>query len=100
MTTFRAVDDDLILGEVMQLRAQCEHCLKKTVVVHIHTLNLPNGIESSTHLIPFYIENRDTLAADPIKQVKFLGIGCGCYAKFHRQIAYIKGARGMKEAKK
>jgi hypothetical protein len=55
----------------------CTYCGAATILcVGYHGVTLPAGIKVE-----------DTILAD---KDNHLGINCGCYAKFHRQVAHIK----------
>lgn len=87
--TFREVTDGLIRGEVLTNKTECGNCGAKTVVIGVRELTLPDGIKPSTRLIP-YKPDFDGSVEDTYTTIHFLGIGCGCYARFHRQIAHIQ----------
>lgn len=82
----RQIHDGVIEGVVPGgIFHTCEVCGKSTLCVEIHKIELPDGIEPTTSLIP-YINDEDV---DGYHTIRFLGIGCGDYAKFHRQLAHI-----------
>lgn len=83
--TYRALDDTLIRGEVSTYKTQCGNCKRSTVVINVHGVTLPAGIKPSNKLIAYGAPS----ASDQSMPHHFLGIGCGCYATFHRQIAHI-----------
>lgn len=63
----------------------CWTCNKKPVhLLHIKEITLPEGIKPSSRLIAFQDEKR---------HIEWIGLSCGCYARFHRQIAHILNRR-------
>lgn len=64
----------------------CPNCSELTLVWQIKDVKLPEGIKPSAKLIVYTHSNHDP-GYETLKQI---GIGCGCYSKFHRQIAHIK----------
>ena len=77
------VDDGIIVGNVERNRGQCENCGHTTMVINIQLVSLPDGINYDRRLI---------VADSNDQRISHIGIGCGCYAKFHRQIAHIVDA--------
>lgn len=94
--TFRAVSDGLIRGEVLTNKTACSKCGTATVVIHVHEITLPAGIKPGVQLLGYV---RRGLVAGAVTHRDFLGIGCGCYAKFHRQIVHIKDQHAPSEGK-
>lgn len=86
--------DGIIEGKVRARYEFCAHCSESTIVVQIEALELPEGIKPSTKLIGY----AQQVSADgtTVGHVRYLGIGCGCYARFHRQIAHITTAQKKK----
>jgi hypothetical protein len=77
------LDDGYIKGVIHSLPWKCDRCQKKRcVTVRIEEVTL-DGID----------RNRTIL-----KDVNFIGVTCGCYAKFHRQVTHIQEA--MKRAQR
>lgn len=84
------VDDGLITGNVEANRQWCEVCNFPTRCINIQSIDLPEDVgKPSTRLIAYVNKADAAYRSDPIRPVKYIGIGCGCYAKFHRQIAHI-----------
>jgi hypothetical protein len=86
------VDDGYIKGVVHDKQGICFCCNKTTRVIAFHHITDVN--------LPYNIKLKDTiLNPEPVKlrlrrsgvalQAMSVGIGCGCYAKFHRQMAHI-----------
>lgn len=82
------VSDGIIEGviSIVEKPPTCPICEKDTWVILVKKITLPDGITPSKRLIIF---------KDDHKEYPSIGIGCGCYAKFHRQIAHIQSR--MKE---
>lgn len=68
------VDDDYIDGWVEQNRQRCAICDHTTKCIGIAKLKLPAS----------------TLFHRAYDDTGYIGIGCGCYARAHRQIAHIR----------
>jgi hypothetical protein len=81
MTTPKSGIHDGIISGVLTLNKTCANCGSAVWAVKIETITLPTGLKPGPTLIAF----------DGKKPVNILGITCGCYAKFHRQVAHIQG---------
>lgn len=92
----RDLSDGLITGTVVTTGRVCGNCGEKTYCVHIDIIALPEGLTPSTSLIPYKVIDHDEDRGVRIYAINYLGIGCGCYAKFHRQIAHITTLRKKK----
>lgn len=88
-TPRKPIDDGILVGHILARRETCDNCGESTWPFEISEIRLPEGIKPSNKLI-VYREGPNELEA-----AKWIGFGCGCYGKFHRQIAHIKG--GMKK---
>lgn len=84
--TKTGIQDGIIHGRIDLKGRMCNHCGHETYCVRIYDASPPEVGDDTLDL------NRTIL-----KGVEFLGIGCGCYAKFHRQVAHIMDR--MKETK-
>lgn len=74
------VKDGYITGKVdIASKQRCGNCLRDTIALEVTKLDLPQYIKPSNKLI----------FCKGTKPHGFIGIGCGCYAKGHRQIAHI-----------
>ena len=80
------LDDGYIIGMVLGTHRQCEHCDYKTVCVKITGLMLPKGMTVKATIL------QDRKEDEP-HRITYIGVGCGCYAKFHRQVAHINDKR-------
>lgn len=87
-------DDGLIIGRIHTPIRKCEVCEARCRVIHIERIK--EIVEPSSKLIGY-----KTVAPAPVKKgesvqrVNFIGINCGCYAKFHRQMAHISTLRKL-----
>lgn len=64
----------------MRLGASCDCCGTSTSIrigYNLNTVRLPDGIKAT-----------DTILHTPSRM--WMGIACGCYAKFHRQVTHIQ----------
>lgn len=64
---------------VHQHKQTCEVCRNLALCVIIFNADLPTGVNVESTIIRSQADNF----------VVAIGLNCGCYAKFHRQIAYI-----------
>lgn len=64
----------------------CDHCgVHDQPTCEIRKIKLPEGIKPGPTLIGYQKYGVS------VRGPKWLGLNCGCYAKFHRQIAHIQG---------
>lgn len=84
------LEDPYIIGEIPDKLVTCDICLVRTTGIDVENVTLPEGIEPSTKLIVcLQVKPRtphEALFDWPVQ----IGIGCGCYARIHRQIAHIQ----------
>lgn len=80
----RGLHDGYLDGVIPKTAVHCGYCHSDTIGVEIHKVTLPNGIEAERTILKVVASNK-LKASDTMK----LGIGCGCYSKFHRQVAHI-----------
>ncbi len=85
--TWSPVNDGIVSGRLLHRTIDCDVCGVPTCCVRVDGYNLPEIRWTST-LICIW-PNRPVRDPEPQCAV-FLGIGCGCYAKFHRQVAHIR----------
>lgn len=83
-TPRRRIDDGILDGHLVAKLEACDNCGEDTWPFEIDTISLPKGVKPSNKLIVFR-EGPNGLEA-----IDHIGFGCGCYGKFHRQIAHIK----------
>jgi hypothetical protein len=76
------VDDGYIKGAVHDKLGMCFWCLEPTrcIALDVRDATLPDDIKIENTILSVGIGFR----------VMALGIGCGCYGRFHRQIAHIR----------
>lgn len=91
-----SVDDGLILGAVERSRQVCNVCGHTTMCIFITKITLPKGLEPSNSLIAFR-DGKDQVNKRVVP-LRYIGIGCGCYARFHRQVAHIETRRECRSA--
>lgn len=84
-TPHRVHQDGIIDGHIAAQLRQCGNCKDHAWCIEIQEITLPEEIKPSNKLIAFF--NGPT----EVKPHRYIGVTCGCYAKFHRQIAHIKG---------
>jgi hypothetical protein len=73
-------DDGIIKGKLGK-PSRCPRCLRTAHLVLIEEVNLPDGITWEATIL------NHKLYSDPLWA---LGIECGDYARFHRQIVHIR----------
>lgn len=86
------VEDGYITGTIMANREKCGVCGWWTKCIRIHNFTPPEGIETEWLILAYRMVNGQALGT----AVTYVGIGCGCYAKAHRQIAHIQHKRGTR----
>lgn len=79
--------DGILEGEGMRIK-KCHVCGEVTGCFRIDKITLPDGIEPSTRLI-FFERKFDGNISEPV-QIPSIGVGCGCYARAHRQLGIIE----------
>lgn len=89
-----AVADGIVTGWVEAKRHDCGVCGHPTRVIGINGVALPMGIEKADRKILLNQACQDL----PPGREAYIGIGCGCYAKGHRQIAHITSALKVRRA--
>jgi hypothetical protein len=83
MTLMSMVEDGIISGWVETNKQTCGFCLVGTKCIGINDVKLPEGIDLDRTIVMRIMTNQK-------HPNRFIGIGCGCYAKFHRQVAHIQ----------
>lgn len=86
------VDDTVVFGVIHRHSITCCLCRRKTYGILIGEVNLPEGISRSPKIILIQ------LTPDGVEPIPNIGIGCGCYARAHRQIAHIQDRIAAKSA--
>lgn len=81
------VDDGLILGSIRSPQLKCEVCGIRTKVILINEIVLPKGLVPGNTMIAY------TNEGSTLRPIGEIGIGCGCYARFHRQMGHITTLR-------
>lgn len=86
-TPRKYLDDGIVQGHVKAQQYQCEACEEHAWCVEIVRVEVSKlSIEPNPRLIAFELADYDG-SPHPIQ---YLGITCGCYARFHRQLAHIQ----------
>jgi hypothetical protein len=89
--TMSDLDDGLIIGEVYRYKVTCNVCQEAGMAVKVQSV-ADKVQEIASEKIILY--KRDPGGPYPqLRPVLFLGLTCGCYAKFHRQWAHITDRR-------
>lgn len=83
-TPRKPLNDGIMSGKIWYRMDYCDQCGERAVGLTIETISLPEPMKPSSKLIGFRDGPTDV---EPITQ---LGITCGCYGRFHRQIAHIQ----------
>ena len=84
LATPATVADGYISGELSPRARRCERCGKLTRCIRIHDVVLPEGVTLRATILQRRGEEDPTL-------ITYIGLGCGDYARFHRQIVHISG---------
>jgi hypothetical protein len=80
-------------GDMRLRQGKCEHCGKTTTRVDWMSFELPANIDPTARTL---ISNIDDLGNFRQTALPKLGITCGCYGKFHRQVAHISSRQNGK----
>lgn len=80
MPSWGDLDDGILRGYLLRSEHPCGICGKKTVVLSLRGVELPEGMTYAATILKIL----------PEKRSRYIGVGCGCYARVHRQIAHIK----------
>lgn len=78
------VNDEYITGFILQREKDCPLCGTHGVCIKISKLELPVGVTYHATIL----KSRKTGEIVP-----YIGVNCGCYARFHRQLAHINDSR-------
>lgn len=81
-----SVNDGYIIGVINGRLKKCGRCGTRTRVIDIISMTLPQGVTVKATILQ--VRNVDEPTA-----IGNVGIGCGCYARFHRQITHIMRSR-------
>jgi hypothetical protein len=85
------ISDGIITGTIKAKREFCAHCSASVWCVQIDKVELPEGIRADPRLIAY--QTQVAVDGNFIGHVRYLGLTCSCYAKFHRQLAHIQGGK-------
>ena len=80
------VKDGYLIGTAGGRQKRCGHCGEKTLCIDIDGVVLPKGMTVKATIL------QDRAVAEP-HCIAQIGVGCGCYARLHRQIAHINDSR-------
>lgn len=76
-------------GPIILTGGPCTNCGKRSICAHYHTKpKLPAGIDPNDRKL--ILNNYGYGKYVVTWKDSYLGVACGCYAKFHRQIAHIE----------
>lgn len=76
------LSDGYIIGSTNGRPKRCGHCGECVHCIDIAEVTLPKGMTVKATIL----QDRTVEAPTAIKCV---GLECGCYAKFHRQVSHI-----------
>lgn len=85
--TYGMVRDGIVTGRLLRTLLTCDVCGLRTCGIEVGGYDLPKDVPWTSTII--HIPRGNRFIQDQV-MVVYLGIGCGCYAKFHRQVAHIK----------
>lgn len=83
--TWSPVDDGIVRGRLLRVSHACDVCGSWTACVEVapgEGYTFPREVPWTATIVHFPKEPHYPVAI-------FLGVGCGCYARFHRQVAHI-----------
>lgn len=78
--TWSAYDDGIVVGRLSRVTRVCDVCLVPTACVEVASYGLLREWRSTI----IWVHRGDQELA------VYLGVGCGCLARFHRQVAHIQ----------
>jgi hypothetical protein len=88
--TMRDVDDGMIKGVIQEHRRRCDNCGVATTVIFVTDLRL-RGLKPCDNMIVMKRDKTWQPETEALfRSITLLGIGCGCYGKANRQLAYMK----------
>lgn len=73
--------DGIIVGTHI-VGGQCDNCGNRALLLKVKKVVLPTNIKPDARLIMFHGRDEKDFHSH-------IGLSCGCYAKFHRQIAHV-----------
>lgn len=81
------IDDGYLIGALAPTQKKCKRCGKVTRCIDIAKITLPHGFTVQATIL----WDKEQGAALPS-----IGLGCGDYARFHRQIVWILTSQGLR----
>jgi hypothetical protein len=90
-----SVDDGLIVGNIEARRKVCAHCGHTTRCIRVGMITddeLKQWVKESPNKFIFGKVRANKLQDLDAMIGSYIGIGCGCYGKAHRQVAHVKEA--------
>lgn len=86
--TYGMVRDGIVTGVLLRTKIVCDVCGQGTCGIEVGAYDLPEEVPWTKTIIN--LQFRQKSDEEGYLVAAYLGIGCGCYAKFHRQVAHIK----------
>lgn len=86
-TPRKDLSDGIITGSIKAKHEFCANCGESVWCVEIEKVELPETLKPSPQLIVY--QTQVGINSNFVGHIKYLGLTCGCYAKFHRQLAHI-----------
>lgn len=83
-------DDGIVSGRLHRALYPCDVCGQATACVWVDGYNFPNEVPWTATIIAYPKPHSVQGIMQVMDIAVFIGLGCGCLAKFHRQVAYIK----------
>jgi hypothetical protein len=80
-------------GDIRLRQGKCEHCGKTTTRVDWMSFELPANIDPTARTLICNIDDRGNFRQTALPK---LGITCGCYSSFHRQVAHVSSRQNGK----
>lgn len=89
--TRSTLEDPYIRGLIHDDRKRrCEVCNRDCICIYVVRVDCPDGIDCAATILKDF---NDAVIRDILLRSIWLGINCGCYARFHRQVAHIVDAQ-------
>lgn len=85
--TMDTVQDGIITGQVTKVRKVCGYCGAFIRCIQVDEVEMPEGVELGWTKIALRDPDGKPIEGE---HLTYIGIGCGDYAEFHRQVKSIQ----------
>jgi hypothetical protein len=88
--SWQAVDDGIISGHLLRRLTACGVCGRATACVQVKRYDFPAEVPWHITIIAKPVEPYGPEGKWNVAACHLVGVGCGCYAKLHRQVTHIQ----------